>query len=136
MDFRHRSLIPMVLALTMLAFAGAITAFAMAVDWSQLDDVPESADRADAGFSAAGAPAAGGSASTAAAGPLVGVQLHPLWAGVSPRDAARELDVARRGGARIVRIDVGWSSLESAGKGRISRGYSRRLDAFLRNAAA
>jgi hypothetical protein len=65
---------------------------------------------------------------------LTGVQLHPLWAGVSTRDAARELDLARRHGADTVRIDIGWSSLELDGKGRVSRPYARRLDAFLEHA--
>ena len=65
---------------------------------------------------------------------LAGVQLHPLWSGVTPREAERELDLAKRYGADLVRIDIGWSSLEILGKGRISRQYSRRLDAFLANA--
>lgn len=67
---------------------------------------------------------------------LAGVQLHPLWDGVSPREAARELDVAKRAGADVVRIDIGWGSLELAGKGRISPDYSLRLNAFLNNARA
>lgn len=65
---------------------------------------------------------------------LTGVQLHPLWTGVSTREGARELDIARRAGADVVRIDIGWSSLEREGKGRVARDYSRRLSAFLRNA--
>jgi hypothetical protein len=62
---------------------------------------------------------------------LVGVQLHPLWAGVSNRTAARELNLAKRHGATVVRVDMGWASLEHRGKGRISRPYARRLDAIL-----
>jgi hypothetical protein len=65
---------------------------------------------------------------------FTGVQLHPLWSGVSPRQAARELDLARRHGADMVRIDIGWSSLELDRKGRISRPYARRIDAFLDHA--
>ena len=84
----------------------------------------------------AGVPACGGQADGTEPAQLAGVQLHPLWGGVSPREAARELDVARRAGAGVVRIDVGWSSLEQRGKGRISSGYAARLDAFLRNARA
>ena len=72
----------------------------------------------------------------APAGQLTGVQLHPLWTGVSTREAARELDLARRNGADLVRIDVGWSSLELTGKGRVARGYARRLDRFLAHARA
>ena len=67
---------------------------------------------------------------------LAGVQMHPLWGGVSTREAARELDVAKRAGSDVVRIDVGWSTLEERGKGRINRDYARRLDAFLANARA
>jgi hypothetical protein len=52
------------------------------------------------------------------------------------REAARELDIARGAGADVVRVDVAWSSLELQGKGRWSRAYARRLDAFVRNARA
>ncbi len=79
-------------------------------------------------------PACGQAYTDPAPGQLAGVQLHPLWTGVSPREAARELDVAKRAGAGVVRIDIGWSSLELTGKRRISPSYSRRLDAFLENA--
>ena len=65
---------------------------------------------------------------------LVGVQLHPLWDGRRPAQAARELDMAGAHGADVVRIDIGWSSLEPAGKGGSSRAYARRLDAFLADA--
>jgi polysaccharide biosynthesis protein PslG len=77
-----------------------------------------------------------GPASPAAAqsAPLDGMQLHPLWDGVTIREAARELDIARRAGADVVRVDVAWSSLELEGKRRWSRGYAHRLDAFVRNA--
>src|SRR3954468_5111201 len=67
---------------------------------------------------------------------LDGVQLHPLWNGVGQREAARELDVARGAGADVVRVDVAWSSLELEGKGRWSRAYARRFDAFVRGARA
>jgi hypothetical protein len=65
---------------------------------------------------------------------LDGVQLHPLWNGVTPREAARELDIARAAGSDVVRVDVGWSSLELERKRRWSHSYSRRLDAFLAGA--
>jgi polysaccharide biosynthesis protein PslG len=65
---------------------------------------------------------------------LDGVQLHPLWNGVTPREAARELDIARSAGSDVVRVDVAWSSLELQGKGRWSRAYARRLDAFVAGA--
>jgi polysaccharide biosynthesis protein PslG len=65
---------------------------------------------------------------------LDGVQLHPLWNGVTPREAARELDIARGAGADVVRVDVAWSSLELQGKRRWSRAYAHRFDAFVSNA--
>jgi polysaccharide biosynthesis protein PslG len=74
------------------------------------------------------------SPAAAQSGQLDGLQLHPLWAGVTPREAARELDIARGAGADSVRVDMGWSTLEFAGKRRWSRAYTHRLDAFLRNA--
>src|SRR3954454_13787025 len=67
---------------------------------------------------------------------LDGVPLHPLWDGVTMRDAARELDIARGAGSDVVRVDVAWSSLELQGKRRWSRAYARRLDAFVSNARA
>src|SRR3954452_3740419 len=77
--------------------------------------------------------AGGASAQTAQ---LDGLQLHPLWNGVTMRDAARELDIARGAGSDVVRVDVAWSSLELQGKRRWSRAYARRLDAFVSNARA
>src|SRR5687767_5174465 len=65
---------------------------------------------------------------------LVGVQLHPLWTGASPRQNVRELEIAKRAGVQVVRIDMGWATLEHAGKGRFSRAYGRRVDAFLAEA--
>jgi hypothetical protein len=70
----------------------------------------------------------------ASAQQLDGVQLHPLWNGVTQHEAARELDISRAAGADVVRVDVAWSSLELEGKGRWSRAYAHRLDSFVRNA--
>lgn len=72
----------------------------------------------------------------AAAPPLAGVQLHSLWSDRSPADVDRELDLARGTGADVVRVDVGWASLESAGKGELSPSYVRRLDSFMHGANA
>ncbi len=132
----HGDPVRLTAALVILAFAGVVALFSVSVDWSNLSDEPAS-NATSAGAEAPapapepGAPATGGNADA----PLAGVQLHPLWGGVTPGEAARELDVARQAGARVVRIDVGWSTLESDGKGRIARDYSRRLDAFLKAAA-
>jgi hypothetical protein len=56
------------------------------------------------------------------------VQVHPLWAGVDRAEASRQLDRAKASGARMVRVDVGWASVEHAGRGRWSRWYLSRLD--------
>ena len=66
-----------------------------------------------------------------AAGPeLRGVQLHSLWWESSDADMDRELDMAQRAGANVVRVDVSWSSLESGGKGQHSPWYVSKLDRF------
>ena len=70
----------------------------------------------------------------ASAEPLDGVQLHPFWGDVTPRGAARQLDVARRANADVVRVDIAWSSLELERNGDFSRGYARRVSSFMRSA--
>ncbi len=70
------------------------------------------------------------------AGPRPGVQLHLLWEGVSAAETTRQLDRAKAANAAIVRVDVGWGSLEAAGRGRWSRLQLRRLDAVVAKARA
>ena len=82
-------------------------------------------------LAAAALPACNGDSQAQEPRQLVGVQLHPLWSGVRARDASRELDIAKRAGADVVRIDIGWATLEHSGKGRFSQTYARRVDAFL-----
>lgn len=67
----------------------------------------------------------------ASASQAAGVQVHPLWEGVDRAQAARQLDDAAAAGARIVRVDVGWSSLQPDGPRRWSRWYLHRLDAVV-----
>ncbi len=64
----------------------------------------------------------------ASAAPVAGVQLHPLWAGVDGAGIERQLDAAAGVGAGIVRVDVGWASLEQDGKGIWATWYLQRLD--------
>jgi polysaccharide biosynthesis protein PslG len=64
----------------------------------------------------------------AAADVVPGVQAHVLWSDVSRTAAERQLDLAAASGARLVRVDVGWSSLEEQGPGRWSRWHLERLD--------
>lgn len=70
------------------------------------------------------------------AGPRPGVQLHLLWEGVTGREVSRQLDRAAAANAAIVRVDVGWSSLEPRAKGRWDRARLRRLDAVVAKARA
>lgn len=74
--------------------------------------------------------------SQAAAAQIAGVQLHPLWGGVSDADADRDFDLAKAGGAGMVRVDVGWSSIEQDGKGRYNAWYLDRVDAVVAKAEA
>jgi polysaccharide biosynthesis protein PslG len=71
---------------------------------------------------AAGVPAPAPAAQTA------GVQIHPLWDGVSDARVAAQLDRVAATGAGLVRVDVGWASLEQEGKGQWSRWHLGRLD--------
>jgi hypothetical protein len=66
--------------------------------------------------------------------PLDGVQLHPFWSDMTPRRAVRQLNIARRANADVVRVDIAWSSLELERNNDFSRGYARRVDAFLNDA--
>jgi polysaccharide biosynthesis protein PslG len=65
---------------------------------------------------------------------LRGAQVHPFWEDTRPADYVRELELLRRAGGNTVRIDLSWSSLETAGKGRESRWYVNRADHFLQEA--
>lgn len=65
-------------------------------------------------------------------------QLHGAtlswWANEDMADSARELDLLADAGGDVVRFDIGWSTLEQAGKGRQldeSRYYVERIDRFL-----
>lgn len=64
---------------------------------------------------------------------LVGVAVHPLWQGA---DAGRELRRAAAAGARMVRVDVGWATLQPERRGRWSAWALRRLDRVVRTAGA
>jgi hypothetical protein len=75
-------------------------------------------------------------AGTAGAGQYHGAQLHALWGGVSVADYDHELDLLAEAGADSVRIDMGWSSLESDGKGKINDWYAGRVDTFMAHARA
>lgn len=63
-----------------------------------------------------------------------GVQAHLLWSGVSLAEVRSELDRAKLAGARHVRVDVGWSTLQPDRRGRFSRSYLARIDRVVREA--
>jgi hypothetical protein len=65
---------------------------------------------------------------------LRGVQLHALWDS-EYSGLATELDLTAKAGANTVRVDVGWSSLETEGPGVLSDWYVGRLDSLMRGAA-
>ena len=65
-----------------------------------------------------------------------GVHLHSLWWESTNSDMDRELDLARDSGANVVRVDVGWSSLETGGKGNSGGWYLDKLDRLVAGASA
>jgi hypothetical protein len=73
---------------------------------------------------------------TASGAQTVGVNAHPLWSGVDAAELRHQLDLAHAAGAGIVRVDVGWSSLEMTGQGQVSSGYLSRLDELVEEAQA
>lgn len=67
---------------------------------------------------------------------LVGVNVHPLREGVDPGDYGAMFDLVERSGSNVVRVDVGWASLEPVRSGLLDPGYTGRADAFMRAARA
>lgn len=65
---------------------------------------------------------------------LHGVQTHLLWSDVTPTEMDKQLDVAKAGGADILRVDVGWASLEEQGQGQITGWYLDKLDTLVTKA--
>jgi hypothetical protein len=64
----------------------------------------------------------------AAAAPTLGIHDHILWDHVDAAQLEHQLDESKAAGAQIIRVDVGWASLELEGKGKWSLGYRDRLD--------
>jgi hypothetical protein len=65
---------------------------------------------------------------------LLGVQTHLLWGDVSNSDMERQLQAAKAGGSRIVRVDVGWATLQPDARGQWSDWALERLDRVVRKA--
>jgi len=74
-------------------------------------------------------------AANASATPFRGAQTHPFWSDVTDADAVHELDVLKAAGTNTVRVDLGWSSLESAGKGQYSPWLVQKVDSYVQAAA-
>jgi len=76
-----------------------------------------------------------GAAAASASPQYRGAQVHSLWSSVSTTEMGRELDALQSAGANVVRVDVGWATLETA-KGRYDATYLAKLDAFMAGAKA
>jgi polysaccharide biosynthesis protein PslG len=75
-------------------------------------------------------------AGAASAGTLFrGAQVHSLWSSVSRSEMTAELNALQTAGANVLRVDVGWGSLETA-KGQYSASYLAKLDALAAEAQA
>ena len=83
-------------------------------------------------FGALGATAA----PPAAAEQTAGVQAHLLWSRYDAADRERMLDRAKGAGVGMVRVDLGWASLEQDGKGRYNAWYLQRIDHVVDQAEA
>src|SRR4051794_3361736 len=75
-------------------------------------------------------------AGRATAAPMPGVQVHLLWGGVTNAEVDQQLDAARAANAGILRVDVGWSSLEETGKGQYESWYLDKIDNLVNQAQA
>ena len=65
-----------------------------------------------------------------------GVQTHLLWSNVTDAQVSQQLDEALAVGAKVVRVDVGWSTLEQNGKGQYSDWYLAKMDNVVAQAQA
>ncbi len=64
----------------------------------------------------------------ASAAQTAGVQAHLLWSRYDAADRERMLDRAKEAGAGIVRVDLGWASMELDGKGDYNSWYLGKVD--------
>lgn len=71
-----------------------------------------------------------------AAAKTVGVQTHSLWGGVSSDEVERNLDEVEAAGGKMIRADLGWSSLEQNAKGRYEGWYLDKVDYLVDRADA
>jgi polysaccharide biosynthesis protein PslG len=62
-----------------------------------------------------------------------GAQVHSLWSSVSTVEMTRELNALQSAGANVLRVDVGWATLETA-KSHYDSAFLAKLDALLAGA--
>jgi len=72
----------------------------------------------------------------ASAAQTTAVQAHLLWARYDSADVNRQLDEAKRAGAGMVRVDLGWGSLEHERNGEYSGWYLAKIDHVVNQAEA
>ena len=63
-----------------------------------------------------------------------GVQLHSLRGSITDEQRTRELELTDKAGSNVIRVDVGWSTLEQKGKGQLSSSYVSKMDATVNGA--
>jgi polysaccharide biosynthesis protein PslG len=75
-------------------------------------------------------------AAGALAGPQYrGAQVHSLWPSVSSAEMTQELNVLQTAGVNVIRVDVGWATLETS-RGGYDAAYLAKLDALSAGAQA
>jgi hypothetical protein len=72
----------------------------------------------------------------AAAPQQIGINAHVLWSDVSTDEMDRQLDLLKSSGTDIVRVDVGWSSLQEVGPDRYSTWFLNKVDHLVAGAHA
>jgi polysaccharide biosynthesis protein PslG len=85
---------------------------------------------------AALAPAQGAGTRAASAPPLGGVNIGGLSSGSQPAQADQQIALAKQLGAKVVRVDVPWSTMEPRAAGRVEPGPLAYTDRLTADAAA
>jgi polysaccharide biosynthesis protein PslG len=65
-----------------------------------------------------------------------GVNAHLLWPGVTDVKTDQQLDLAKRAGATVVRVDLDWARLEPSSRRQYAAAYLARIDALVSKAAS
>lgn len=76
------------------------------------------------------------SAAPASATQIPAVQAHLLWARHDSASVSQQLDRVQAAGAKMVRVDVGWSSLQQDGPEHYNEWYLSKIDYVVEQAAA